>query len=575
MPFQPRTPTISFQALLALSIFMFICALKSSSSNSTYLLLWQISDIYVSPLYFPIIIDPTGLILSTVVLFISANVMLFSNMYMQEDPFINRFNLLVLAFVLSMNMLIFLPHLMTLLLGWDGLGLISFLLVIYYQNPKSLAAGMITALTNRIGDALLLLSIAWSLNQGHWLIMNMWVGFGHNILTLCILLAAMTKSAQVPFSSWLPAAMAAPTPVSSLVHSSTLVTAGVFLLIRFYPFLHLMNWFNPVLMLTATMTMFMAGLSAMVECDLKKIIALSTLSQLGVMMASLSLGFVSLTLFHLMTHALFKALLFLCAGNVIHLHAHGQDLRTVGNLTPQIPLTMSCMLIANLSLCGAPFLAGFYSKDLILELLLSNPANPTFMVLMFIATALTATYSTRFTLYILLSPCNQTPLMNINEENMNSMVPIMNLTIGAISGGAALSWFTLPISSTPILPATMKLFTIYMVYISALWIFVETSSLALSKPMIMVHQITHQAMSFMWFLTPLSSQWLMNYSLNFSHFLLKIMDQSWVESIAAQSPHIISSTSSKSLQYLQTNTINSYIFMTILFSIPLLYYLMA
>lgn len=189
--------------------------------------------------------------------------------------------------------------------------------------------------------------------------------------------------------------MAAPTPVSALVHSSTLVTAGVFLLIRFYPFLQTFKYFNSILLIIASLTISIAGLSALTECDLKKIIALSTLRQLGVIIARLGLGFPTLAFFHLITHALFKALLFICAGSIINFHHHGQDLRTVGNLAPQLPLTISSFLIANISLCGLPFLSGFYSKDFILETALFNPTNWVIFILFFTATILTIIYSIR------------------------------------------------------------------------------------------------------------------------------------------------------------------------------------
>lgn len=192
--------------------------------------------------------------------------------------------------------------------------------------------------------------------------------------------------------------MAAPTPVSALVHSSTLVTAGVFLLIRFYPFLSLFYIFNKILLILATLTIFIAGINAMFECDLKKIIALSTLSQLGVMITSIALGLPNLAFFHLITHALFKALLFICAGTLIHIHHHSQDLRTVGNLSQQIPLTIRCLLAANMALCGLPFIAGFYSKDIIIELALFNSTNTLILALLLTATALTAAYSIRLSI---------------------------------------------------------------------------------------------------------------------------------------------------------------------------------
>jgi len=209
------------------------------------------------------------------------------------------------------------------------------------------------------------------------------------------MIAAITKRAQIPFSAWLPAAMAAPTPVSALVHSSTLVTAGVFLLIRFFPFLKTFRFFQPALLFISVLTLLIAGIGANYENDLKKVVALSTLSQLGVMIISLGMGMPYLALFHLYTHALFKALLFLCAGAIIHNSSNAQDIRMMGMIASQAPLTTTCINVANLSLCGAPFLSGFYSKDLILEISLFQPTSFLMVLLIFIATGITAAYSFR------------------------------------------------------------------------------------------------------------------------------------------------------------------------------------
>merc|ERR1711893_215192 len=180
---------------------------------------------------------------------------------------------------------------------------------------------------------------------------------GQPVGCLCLIVAAITKRAQLPFSRWLPAAIEAPTPVSSLVHSSTLVTAGVYLIIRLYHFLRQCSRFCLFILFVGAVTRFFAGLRAIVEYDLKKIIALSTLSQLGYIMIGIGLGSPDLAFFHLITHAMFKALLFICAGTLIHFHHHSQDLRRVGNLTSQIPLTTTCLITANAALCGFPFLA--------------------------------------------------------------------------------------------------------------------------------------------------------------------------------------------------------------------------
>lgn len=233
--------------------------------------------------------------------------------------------------------------------------------------------------------------------------------------------------------------MAAPTPVSALVHSSTLVTAGVFLLIRFYPFLRKTPAFCPTILCIASITIFIAGISAVFESDLKKVIALSTLSQLGVIMTAIGLGLLNLALFHLFTHALFKALLFLCAGNIIHQNTNNQDLRLIGRLWHQLPLSISCLNTANLALIGTPFLAGFYSKDLILEFAAGGPCNLIISIILLLATAITATYSFRLSILSLWGPTSAAPIHTTSDIDRFITTPIIILTLGAVTRGARLS----------------------------------------------------------------------------------------------------------------------------------------
>lgn len=249
----------------------------------------------------------------------------------------------------------------------------------------------------------------------------------------------MTKRAQIPFSSWLPAAIAAPTPVSALVHSSTLVTAGVFLLIRFHPFLSSFAPYTYILLILRALTSLKAGIRAIFECDLKKIIALSTLSQLGIIIFALAINQPLFALFHLVTHALFKALLFICAGSLIHYHHHNQDLRSIGNLVNQIPLTITSMFVANLALLGFPFLAGFYSKDLIIESLLFNQHSFLLLIIIITTTALTAAYSLRITLSRLISPSLSQPILIMENETTSLTYPTIFLSSAAIFAGAAIN----------------------------------------------------------------------------------------------------------------------------------------
>lgn len=551
-----NSTAITSYVLYLLRLSIFFTSLIFSLNNSSIIILWEIFSCFNSTFFFPIILDPIGLIFSSTVLFISGNVIKFSQTYMIGETFIKRFTHLVILFIISINLLIFFPNLITLLLGWDGLGLVRFILVIYYQNAKSLRAGMITALTNRIGDAALLLSIGWTINTNNWSIFNMWNNSLSNFIIISILIAAITKRAQIPFSRWLPAAIAAPTPVSALVHSSTLVTAGVFLLIRFYPFLSTFKQFNVILLCTASLTICIAGLSALRECDLKKIIALSTLRQLGVIIGRLGLGLPKLAFFHLITHALFKALLFVCAGSIIDQHHHNQDLRIVGNLTQQIPLTISCFLVANISLCGLPFLSGFYSKDLILESSLFSSTNWVILTIFFVATGLTIAYSLRFVIIVNFSPISSSPTHSILNSDLNISTPSLALTLGAICAGSIINWLNSPTSQNLILETKYKTFPLTITILSILLTWIRIKIFFPNNiPTIFSIKKSHEASCHIWYLAPLSSQAIIPLPFFLSHQFLKTLDQGWRETLSAQGTFYLFSSISKTIQSTQKNHI--------------------
>ena len=528
------TPLLAAAFLYALILAILPLILYSTANNLIILADWTFFSAYSSPINLTLIFDPKGLLFSTAVAFISANVMIFSHSYIREDLFINRFIHLVLLFVTSINLLIFLPNLMTLLLGWDGLGLVSFLLVIYYQNPKSLAAGMITALTNRIGDVLILLSIGWILQQRQWNPMFFALQPMDTLVCISLIFAAMTKRAQVPFSSWLPAAMAAPTPVSALVHSSTLVTAGVFLLIRFYPFLSSIPAFNQILLVFATITTLIAGLSANTECDIKKVIALSTLSQLGVMIIRLGLGLPIFAFFHLLTHALFKALLFLCAGTLIHLHLHSQDLRFIGNITFSMPSISAALIVSNLALCGTPFLAGFYSKDLILEYSLANPTNLIIIILFFLATGLTVRYTARFLNAVVWGPISVSPTNPVRDTDIFCSFSTAMLSLGAIVGGASMNWLMITPFTEPILPLSLKTLAMTVSFLGLLTGFTLSSFTSRAPSTLIPWNSQNHASCTIWFLAPLSTQKFISPPLLSGLMLTKYLDQGWEEIIGGQ-----------------------------------------
>lgn len=402
---------------------------------------------------------------------ISGIVVFYRRRYMGGDLNRVRFLLLVILFVFSMIIIIIRPNLIRILLGWDGLGLISYCLVIFYQNVKSYNAGMLTILSNRVGDVAILLSIAWMLNYGGW---NFYFYLGYIerdslmwYIGVLVILAGITKSAQVPFRAWLPAAIAAPTPVSALVHSSTLVTAGVYLLIRFSPLLSNTVLFRG-LILFGVLTMFVSGMGANFEYDLKKIIALSTLSQLGLMIYILGAGFSNLAFFHLLAHAFFKSVLFLCAGILIHRFGDVQDIRFMGNSIKFMPLTCGVFNVANMALCGLPFLTGFYTKDLILEVNLLTNFNILGVFLCYLSTGLTVCYSVRIFYWRFISEFNFLALVNLHDEDWQIIIGILILFILRVLGGAGLIWLIIPVIMVVYLPLRLKFLVVGAILVGGL-----------------------------------------------------------------------------------------------------------
>nr|WVD73181.1 NADH dehydrogenase subunit 5 [Monolepta pallidula] len=521
---------IFFSLFLILSISFLSLSLYFLVFNLVYILEWLLLTINSTNFMFVILLDWMSLMFMSFVLFISSMVIYYSEEYMGGDLYKNRFILLVVMFVLSMMMLIISPNLISILLGWDGLGLVSYCLVIYYQNIKSFNAGMLTALSNRIGDVALLMVIAWMLNYGDWnlifyleIMKNDWI---MQLIGFLMVLAAMTKSAQIPFSSWLPAAMAAPTPVSSLVHSSTLVTAGVYLLIRF-------NFINETLMyllvFIASMTMFMSGLGANFEFDLKKIIALSTLSQLGLMMSILALGEYKLAFFHLLIHALFKALLFMCAGNIIHSLANCQDIRYMGGLIKQLPLTCTYLNICNLSLCGLPFMSGFYSKDLIVEVMSMNYLNIYIYIIFFVSIGLTVSYSFRLTYYSLTGDYNYLSLSMMHESSYIMLKGMSGLILFVVFSGSLFSWLMFSIPYYICLPFIMKIMTLLMISLG-IWLGYELAKFKISYYSVSLKNLTISLfLSLMWNMPMLSTLGVNYYPIYLGSVYLKLFDQGWLE----------------------------------------------
>nr|WRQ18115.1 NADH dehydrogenase subunit 5 [Tachinomorphus sp. 1 FYJ-2024a] len=554
---------------LLISMSLFCLSINFLILDYSVLIELNMCSLNSNSILMTLLFDWMSLLFMSFVLLISSMVIFYSEDYMFGDLNLNRFILLVIMFVLSMMLLIISPNLISILLGWDGLGLVSYCLVIYYQNIKSFNAGMLTALTNRIGDVAFLLSIAWMVNYGSWnfifYIDIMKNDFSMKIISLLMVLAAFTKSAQIPFSSWLPAAMAAPTPVSSLVHSSTLVTAGVYLLIRFNVSLS-MNLLL-IMLFIGTMTMFMAGLGANFEFDLKKIIALSTLSQLGLMISILSLGSVDLVLFHLLTHALFKATLFMCAGYMIHNLMNCQDIRYMGSLLNSMPLVCSIFMVANMALCGLPFLSGFYSKDLMLEVLSMNYLNFYIYIMFYLSTGLTVSYTFRLIYYTILGTFNFLSLNLIEESSFNMISGMMMLIFLVIIMGSVLSWLIFPVPYFICLPFIMKMMVI-IVIIMGIIMGLEVSKFSLNYNLKQKNffQLS-MFFSIMWNM-PILSTFMMNYyPFYISKKIYYSIDQGWSEYYGSQELYSKLTNSSKFMQFMYKNNLKIYLLLLILWII--------
>nr|YP_010701145.1 NADH dehydrogenase subunit 5 [Celastrina oreas]WCI21386.1 NADH dehydrogenase subunit 5 [Celastrina oreas] len=523
---------ISFFFLFFFMLVNFFFGLYFIMNNLSIFLEWELISFNSMNIVMSILLDWMSLFFLMFVCLISSSVIYYSKSYMISELNLNRFIILVLMFVFSMILLIISPNIISIFLGWDGLGLISYCLVIYYQNFKSYNAGMLTALSNRIGDVMILMVVCWMMNYGSWnyifYLEFMINDYCMNYVKIMIIIAAMTKSAQIPFSSWLPAAMAAPTPVSALVHSSTLVTAGVYLLIRFNLLL-LDFFFLKLLLLLSGLTMLMAGISANYEFDMKKIIALSTLSQLGLMMSILSMGFGDLAFYHLMTHAMFKALLFMCAGMIIHMMNDNQDIRFMGGLSIYIPITSLCLNISNLSLCGIPFLAGFYSKDLILEMVMMSNLNLLIFMLYYLSTGMTMFYTIRLLMYLMINDYNLISIFNIYDEDYIMLKSMMILLLMSVFSGSMLNWLIYNYPYMIYLSFNMKLMVIYFIIMGLLMGYLISNMNFYSLNKFLISYKFSMFLCDMFFMPKLFTYGLSNMYLNYSYNLKNLVDFGWSE----------------------------------------------
>nr|YP_009710882.1 NADH dehydrogenase subunit 5 [Olidiana ritcheriina]QFZ99640.1 NADH dehydrogenase subunit 5 [Olidiana ritcheriina] len=478
-------------SFLSFFFFFFFLGLYFLMNDCTVMLEYSIFGLGSVEFVYLILVDWISMFFSCLIMVISCMVVLYSLQYMGVSSYSSiRFLYLIILFILSMFLLIVSPNLISIMLGWDGLGLVSFCLVVYYNSMSSYLSGMITCLTNRLGDIGILICIGWLVSYGGWhFIFNNFI-YSTSVFYL-IFISSFTSSAQIPFSCWLPAAMAAPTPVSALVHSSTLVTAGVYLMIRFFNFFFYMNYF---FMFISLLTVIMSSFCGLFEFDLSKVVAYSTLSQLGLMMFSLFMGLVEFSYFHLLSHAVFKSLLFLCSGIFIYYMGDVQDIRMLGCMCKLYPLTSSCFNISWLSLCGIPFLSGFYSKDFLIDYSLNSGLDIFMCMFMYFSLCLTLFYSFRLFYYSMILGSGFFVLNFISDSFDYMKLSVFLLSVFSILFGCMFNWLVGFDLVFVYFPLYIKLI-ILLIIVFSLWFIYEIINL---KFVFSVCYLNFN--SYMWFL---------------------------------------------------------------------------
>jgi NADH-quinone oxidoreductase subunit L len=451
----PAWPMYLATALLivsgVLSWIVFIGFLNEPHAEKVEVLRWVSSGALTAN--WTLRIDTLTAVMLVVVTPVSALVHVYSLGYMGHDPHQPRFFSFLSLFTFAMLMLVTSDNLLQMFFGWEGVGLASYLLIgFWYERPSANAAAIKAFVVNRVGDFGFALGIF-----GCFYIFNSieldtifgaaagqagktihFLSWDFDVLTtLCLLLfmGAMGKSAQFLLHTWLPDAMEGPTPVSALIHAATMVTAGVFMVARLSPLFELAPYAKDVVTIVGAITAFFAASVGLVQNDIKRVIAYSTCSQLGYMFVALGVGAYGAGIFHLFTHAFFKALLFLGSGSVIHAMSGEQDMRKMGGLFPMIKLTWLMMVIGNLALTGFPFTAGYYSKDAIIEAsyLTSNFA----FTLLVVAAFFTSFYSWRLAFMTFHGPsrADGETLSHVHESPAVMMVPLYALAAGAVAAG--------------------------------------------------------------------------------------------------------------------------------------------
>lgn len=539
---------------------------------STYFKLWGWFDTELFTTDFGLQFDSLTSTMLILITSVSALVHIYSTGYMSDDPHIPRFMSYLSLFTFLMIVLVTSDNYVQLFIGWEGVGLCSYLLINFWLTRiKANKAAMKAMLINRVGDIGLLLAMFLIIKEfGTLEYSTIYSLLGvidrKNLTVICLLLffGAVGKSAQLGLHTWLPDAMEGPTPVSALIHAATMVTAGVFLIIRSGPLFEGSSLVLTIVTFLGALTAFFAATTGVVQNDLKKVIAYSTCSQLGYMVMACGVSNYSTSLFHLLNHGFFKALLFLSAGSVIHAVNGEQDMRKMGGLIRSLPFTYTMVLIGSLSLMGFPYLTGFYSKDLILELTYGKYYIIFAYWLGSFSALLTAFYSVRliYLTFLANTNANKGIFKGAEESSFNITFPLLLLGFGSIFVGYLAKEVVLSNTISPVVYNFIKITPFVLSLLGMLLAFIVYNSGVWGS-----QRVLYTFFNSAWQFNYIINNFFVNYIWKFGHLITyRIIDRGLLEIIGPRGASQLLIRSTQRVSNLQSGTVFNYALIMIVFT---------